>query len=226
MVTACPTQLWGPPYHPPFPWQEDWQPSVSPSAVPHLLLFSSENRQVLTKYPTSEDEKGLGNRYQQTFHRDTRQRRNLIAFVLLANLSRSHVNLKSYQSLYSEFTSLPPNVLKCPCHLMSTHSYSWLPREASSSSYFRLWRQLSLDLLPWGCKDMLFGRTQWPRGREVHNSRLCSVIYHHHTSLGACAPNSFTEQNMTSTYTHSFESPVVHISPTSVLMALPPGEGK
>lgn len=95
----------------------------------HLQLccissFSSENRQVLAKYPTSEDEKGLGNRYQQTFHRDTWQRRNLIAFVLLANPSRSQVNLKSYQSLYSEFTPLPPNLFKCPRHLMSTHNYS------------------------------------------------------------------------------------------------------
>lgn len=86
--------------------------------------FFLKNRQVLNKYPTSEDEKGLGNSYQQNFHGDTRQRRNLVAFVLLVNTSRSQGNLKSYKPLYSEFTPLPPNLLKCPCHLMSTHNHS------------------------------------------------------------------------------------------------------
>lgn len=185
-----------------------------------------ENRQILTKYQPLKIRRALETDISKLFPETPGRGGILLHLSCWLTLLRTHVNLKSYQSLYSEFTPLPPSVLKCPSHLMSTHSYSWLPLRGQEQ--FLCWgletaqlRSASLTCR----KDMLFRSPQSPSGRKVCNSRLCSEIYHHHTSSGALSPNSFTEDK-TSTHTHSFESPVVHISPTSVLMTLPPGEGR
>lgn len=127
-------------YHPPFPWQEDWQPcfisSCDASPFPRRTGRFLPNIQPLKMRRALET--GNSKLFTETPGREGILLHLSCWLTLLGHTGKS-INL---------FTPLPQNFFKCPRHLMSTHNYSRLPREVSSSSYFGLCRQLSLVLLP------------------------------------------------------------------------------